>query len=653
MKKQLFLLLLTLLPMVASAVDVEIDGIRYKLIPKGKVAEVTRYGQYTGNIVIPESVTYEDVSYSVTSIGESAFYGCTGLTSVTIPNSVTSIGYSAFGDCRGLTSITIPNSVTSIGNGAFRGCTGLTSVTIPNSVTSIGVSAFSNCSGLTSITIGNGIKTIGAEAFATCPELTDVYCYADNVPNTQSDAFKDSYIEYATLHVPSVSIETYKAKEPWSNFKTIEAITYESGTCGDGVNYTYSETSKTLTISGEGAIYEYENYENLPPWSDFRDRIETLVIEPGVTRIGRSAFNSCSALSDVTLNKGLISIGSHAFYNCKNLKSLDIPNTVTAIGTFTFYGSGLTSIVIPASVTSIGHNDSYDWPYGSSAFAACEDLASIVVSPDNTVFDSRNNCNAIINTETNTLIEGCKQSVIPESVKEIGMTAFNGITGLTSIEIPEGVEKVSHMAFSGCSNLSYISLPSTMKRIESFAFSYCKNLQEMRCYANTPPESYYNNVFDNSSVTDATLKVPEEAIEVYKASNLWKLFKIITEIPSCPRCATPTIIYSNGKLSFCCDTEDVEYVYEVTTADNKKGKGQEVDLTRTYLIFVYATKEGYDDSKVATKEITIGGGGLKGDVNDDGEVDIADAVKIVNLVVGKIDALSRPAKEVKDEKEPQ
>ena len=162
---------------------------------------------------------------SVTSIGERAFWECSGLTSVTIPNSVTSIGWDAFGGCSGLTTITIPNSVTSIGGGAFMSCLGLTSVTIPNSVTSIGDGAFSDCRSLTSVTISSGVKSIDSKAFAYCLELTDVYCLAEEVPSTSTNAFQDSNIGNATLHVPAASVDAYKAVRPWKSFKDIVGLT--------------------------------------------------------------------------------------------------------------------------------------------------------------------------------------------------------------------------------------------------------------------------------------------------------------------------------------------------------------------------------------------------------------------------------------------
>jgi len=169
-------------------------------------------------------LTSVTIPNSVTRIGEWAFYECSGLTSVTIGNRVTSIGGGAFSNCSGLISVTIPNSVTSIEYEAFYGCSGLTSVTIPNSVTRIGESAFYQCSGLTSVTIGSGIKSIRSSAFASCPELTDVYCHAINVPSTETNAFNDSYIGYATLHVPAESVNAYRAADPWKNFKSIVSI---------------------------------------------------------------------------------------------------------------------------------------------------------------------------------------------------------------------------------------------------------------------------------------------------------------------------------------------------------------------------------------------------------------------------------------------
>ena len=284
--RALFLSLAVLLSLPMLAEEVEIDGINYELVSKLKQATVIKKssGKYSGKVVIPESVEHDGTAYSVTSIGEEAFFVCYGLTSVTIGNSVTSIGEHAFYNCSGLTSVTIGNSVTSIGSGAFslcsgltsvhisdiaawcnidfgdnplyyahhlylngeevkdlvipnsvtsieswafRNCSGLTSVTIPNSVESIGGAAFHGCSGLTSVTIGNSVTSIGSGAFRDCPELLDVHCYAKKVPSTRSNAFDGSYPEYITLHVPAASIESYRAKAPWSSFGKIVGLSGE------------------------------------------------------------------------------------------------------------------------------------------------------------------------------------------------------------------------------------------------------------------------------------------------------------------------------------------------------------------------------------------------------------------------------------------
>lgn len=310
--------------MMASADAVEIDGIYYNLVSKVKTAEVTvNPNGYSGEVVIPQVVTYDGNEYSVisidefafsydlsltsvtipnsvTSIGDYAFNGCweltsvnipnsvtslgssvfcycTRLTSVDIPNSVTSIGVCAFQGCKVLTSVSIPNSVTSISSWAFKECSGLTSVVIPNSVTFIGEGAFMSCSGLTSIIIGSGLGKIVKDTFADCPELTDVYCYAENVPNTSSDTFEGSYIEHATLHVPNACSDAYKSVEPWKNFKSIVEISkYNLTYIVDGEEYKKYEIEEGKPITPEAEPtkehYTFSGWSEIPevmPANDF------------------------------------------------------------------------------------------------------------------------------------------------------------------------------------------------------------------------------------------------------------------------------------------------------------------------------------------------------------------------------------------------
>ena len=277
----------------ASADVVEVDGIYYDI---SETTATVTYGkkEYSGDIVIPESITYENSKYSVTSIGDWAFSYCSGLTSVTIPNSVTSIGEYTFFGCSGLTSVTIPNSVTSIGYYAFYDCCSLTSITIPNSVTSIGDGAFSGCSGLTSITIPNSVTSIGELAFDGCSGLTSV-----TIPNS----------------VTSIG-------------------DYVLNRC-DGI--------KNTIIVNDMFVYLPKTYTG------------HYSIPENITKIIGGAFEDCSGLTSVTIPNSVTSIGGHAFFYCSGLTSVTIPNSVTSIGDFAFSEcSGLTSVTIPNSVTSIG-----------------------------------------------------------------------------------------------------------------------------------------------------------------------------------------------------------------------------------------------------------------------------------------------------------
>ena len=234
----------------------------------------------------------------------------------------------------------------------------------------------------------------------------------------------------------------------------------KSGECGQNVNYVYNINTHKLTISGTGAMADY----SYSPWTSYANKIQTIEIGTGVTSIGKHAFLNCSGLTSVTIANSVTSIGDYAFYGCTGLTSVAIPSSVTSVGVYAFGScTGLTSITIPNSVTSIG-----GWAFfgcsgltsvtipnsvtsiGDYAFEECSGLTYIKVESGNEKYDSRNNCNAIIETSSNTLFFGCKNTTIPNSVTSIGSSAFSGCSGLTSITIPNSVNSIGSYAFYWC-----------------------------------------------------------------------------------------------------------------------------------------------------------------------------------------------------------
>ena len=264
-----------LLPVVVRAYDAKIDGINYNF--SGDEATVTSnfyngFNFYSDNVIIPESVTYNEKTYIVTKVGDKAFYTATALTSITIPNSVTSIGELAFYGCTSLQSVSIGDGVTIIGNSAFAGCNRLTSISIPNSVTSIGQEAFESCSGLTSIVFSCNVTTLARGICQNCSSLTSV-----TIPNSVTNIGNAAFYDCSSL--TSVTI----------------------GNC--------------VTSIGNAAFFNCSD-------------LTSVTIPNSITSIGGEAFLYCSGLISVTIPNSITSIGDRAFYDCGSLTQVRINKNV-------------------------------------------------------------------------------------------------------------------------------------------------------------------------------------------------------------------------------------------------------------------------------------------------------------------------------------
>ena len=531
--RKLFSLFLALVATTSLwAYDFQSGDLYYNITSSSApyTVEVTNQEQWSSSnysglttATIPETVTYNGTTYSVTSIGDYAFYYCSSLTSITIPNSVTSIGEGAFYGCSSLTSITIPNSVTSIGDYAFNGCMftidnfvnhssldanannywgarvggnmeidGLlisndtvigcrpyvTTAVIPNSVTSIGSRAFYDSYFLTSITIGSGVTSIGYCAFASCPSLTSI-----TIPNSVKSIGDEAFINCYSL--TSVTIGNSVTSIGYSAFSSCSSLTSIIVKAG---NTTYDsrencnaiiETASNTLVAG----------------------CQTTTIPNSVTSIGKHAFYDCYSLTSITIPNSVTSIGDYAFNDCSSLTSVTINSDaivsksysddstisdifgsqvteyiigddVKGIGEYAFNDcSSLTSITIPNSITSIGEE----------AFWGCYSLKKTNYTGDiagwcnikfggnyaNPMYYSHN---FYINDQE------IKDLLIPNSVTSIGNWAFYGCSSLTSITIPNSVTSIGNDAFSGCSSLTSVTIPNSVTSIGGWAFYECSSL---------------------------------------------------------------------------------------------------------------------------------------------------------------------------------
>ena len=524
-----------------------------------------------------------NIAEGTKGIAAKAFSGCTGLTSVTIPNSVKTIGNSAFSGCTGLTTMTIPNSVTTIGNSAFSGCTGLTSVEFHSNT--IG-NWFSGCSAIETITIGSEVKSIEENAFTDCSNIRRINI-TDLSKWCRISLNRDLF--YRTF-------EHYRGP-------------------GEGYEYGTAHGTYQLYLNGE--------------------EITNLIIPDDVTSIGSYIVSYCSSLTSVTIGSGVTTIGNYAFSGCKNLTDVYLqPENAPEVGSYAFYAK----LHVP--------NASYlkqPWlsfgniaPLSGDKFEGID--YTIITFADAEVKQRLKWCDYNGDGEIS-IWEAAAADHIP-NFDSSDITSFNELKYFT------GITTIPSKTFINCSKLISLTIPENVTSIDSYAFSGCTSLTQLYITAKEPPlasdafESYHQgypelrySAVDKSNVT---LYVPASGYNFYSTQEPWKSFKEILTIDGSevevPKCATPTISVVDGKIKFSCATEGVSFVSSITMpTSSKSADGTEISLSHNYKVTVQAQKRGYIDSDKA--EVEFKGSLIHGDLNNDGKVDVADHVELSDIIM--------------------
>lgn len=528
-----------LVPFTASAYDFQSDGIYYNITSSDdKTVEVTGntslLNSYSGSVTIPSTVTYSGITYTVTAIGEYAFYFSSDLTDVSIPVSVTSIGDYALGQCVNLTTVNIPNSVTSLGNCTFAGSANLSNVIIPNSITSIGESVFSYTS-LTNVTIPGTVTSIGDYAFSMCSKLKSISLPA-SLTSIGNEAFYASGLPTVTIPNSVTSIGNMAFAS-----SAITSITIPSSVTSIGFG-PFAMCAKLQNIETASDNKNYVSVDGVLFTKDMKNLIQypvaktnsTYSIPSTVTVIGTNAFTDSRNLINIDFPEGLTTIGEYAFSACSGLTSIDIPNSVTSIERSAFsWCLGLTSVVIGNSVSEIK-----DYAFSS---AALQNVYCYPTTPPTIYNDTFNGCfSATLHVPTGctddyksaeywkefseinddfssktydfksdgiyykitdsvdktvevtykgtyynsysgavTIPSTVSYSGTAYSVTAIGEHAFAQCADLTSVTIPNSVNSIGENAFFFCRKLTSLTIPNSVTTIEPYAFSYCNGLTSL------------------------------------------------------------------------------------------------------------------------------------------------------------------------------
>ncbi|MBR5861606.1 MAG: leucine-rich repeat domain-containing protein [Bacteroidaceae bacterium] len=413
---------------------------------------------------------------------------------------------------------------------------------IPQGVTTLGIEAFVRCEALTAIEIPSSVTSIGEYAFQVCTGLTrvDSKVPAEKLFTISSNVFEHVDMSTCTLYVPIGAKSKYAATAGWNVFTNIvKDVPENARQCGDDAYWLYDDQTKTLTIFGVGSTCDYDYGKS--PWYT-NNNVANVVIQDGITGLGKYTFQFYNGLRSVTMSNSVTSIGYGAFVDCTNLTRIEFSNNLTTIGENAFNNCiALEGVVIPSSVTSITENTFYN----------CRSLGSIVVAEGNTVYDSRNDCNAIIKSADNALVVGSNNTVIPDGITSIGNYAFGGRQELTDIDIPRRVTSIGAQAFYDCDGLTSIEIPAGVTSIGSEAFYDCDGLTSVKSLI--PVDNLFEiptNVFNGVNVA-CTLYVPFGAKEAYAQKQGWNYF---TNVDVWLPFENITITIGDyGSTTYCCE----------------------------------------------------------------------------------------------------
>lgn len=536
---------------------------------------------------------------------------------VLINNNVTCIGRYAFYNCTSMTSVTIPNSVTSIDDYAFYNCSNLASVIIPNNVTSIGRSAFEYCGSLESVVIGSSVTSIGDRSFTNAPVKTKIFWLTntrpdgyDNIPGVMNYASNDKlgsgFIVYPFL----------------SSMFNVDGIIYvpvspSERTC-DAIGCLYDSTSVNTRIPSSIIYRGIEmKVRKIQPYICYNNKFIKKLVWDNDSAVSAHAFHGCSNMETVKLGQNITSIGISAFSGCTSLQSVSIPEALTTIDSYAFSGCSKISLFsIPKSVKKIGN----------FAFQGCKGLKNFIISnrDDELTLGSNYNSPLFSDCPLDSVYIGgnitynagfdygyspfyrntsLRTVVITDKETEISNNEFYGCTNLQNISIGDGVKTFGTRSFSGCSSLHELSFGSQLETIGEEAFSDCASVTKIFSKAFTPP-TCGAQALDDINKWNCKLYVPIGSLNSYQAAGQWKDFFFIEEdgskTPDTHKCATPTIQYSNGKLTFSSETEGAVCLSTITDKDITTYNSNEVQLGVTYNISVYATKNGYENSDAAS-----------------------------------------------------